>query len=332
MADNSKIVKLAVDSYRGKIAGNYSQTDSMEVLHNALIAANNGSTKLDGKAVRDGKCNGLFSIVEEIIKKTAVEGLTGDEFFNQMVEYRNLGLGDQNEFVVPDNSLFVVSDVAEGTQGIRRQRLNGAQTVRINTQLKVIKIYEELNRVLSGRIDFNDFIARISKSFANKAKEDIYAAFKGSFSSLPPTFAQSGSFTEDGLLTLVEHVEAATGENAVITGTKSALRKVTQANISDSAKEDIYGMGYYGKFDGVPMVAMKQVHKVGTYDFALTDDDIYVLAGNSKPIKFVTEGDSLIIPGNPVNNQLLEQEFLYTDRYGVGVVINQLFGILRISA
>ena len=331
MANNKDIVKLAIDSYKGKVAGNYSTNDSMEVLRKALVDANNGSTKLDYKAIRDGKCAGLFSIVEEIIQKTVVEGLTGDEFFFNMVDYRNLALGDQNEFVVPDSSLFVVSDIAEGTQGIRRQRLNGATTVTVETQIKAIKIYEELNRVLSGRIDFNEFISRIAKSFANKTKTDIYTAFSGAFSSLPATFAQSGSFKEDTLLELVEHVEAATGKTAVITGTKSALRKVSMATISDSAKEDVYGMGFYGKFDGTPMVAMRQVHKAGTYDFVLSDNDLYVVAGDSKPIKFVTEGDSLIIPGSPVNNQLLEQEYLYTDRYGVGVIISEMFGAYRLS-
>ena len=79
------------------------------------------------------------------------------------------------------------------------------------------------------------------------------------------------------------------------------------------------------------MVAMKQVHTTGTYDFALTDNDIYVLAGNSKPIKYVTEGDSLIIPGNPLSNQMLQQEFVYGDRYGVGVAINEMFGVYRMS-
>lgn len=331
MANTNDIVKLAIDSHNGKVAGNFSQSDSMEVLHKALVDANNGSTKLDYKAIRDGKCNGLFSIIEEIVQKIVVEGLTGDEFFMQMVDYRNLALGDENQFVVPNNSLFVVSDIAEGTQGIRRQRLNGATVTNIKTQLKAIKIYEELNRVLSGRIDFNEFIDRVSKSFVNKTKTDIYTAFTGAFSSLPATFAQTGSFTEDKLLALISHVEATTGEDAVVTGTKAALRKVTQATISDSAKEDIYGMGFYGKFNGTPMVAMKQVHTTGTYDFALSDNDIYVLAGNSKPIKFVTEGDSLILTGNPMDNQMLEQEFLYTDRYGVGVVINEMFGQYRLS-
>ena len=32
MANNKDIVKLAIDSYKGKVAGNYSTNDSMEVL------------------------------------------------------------------------------------------------------------------------------------------------------------------------------------------------------------------------------------------------------------------------------------------------------------
>ena len=74
MAD-ANLIKLAVDSYKGHIAGNYSTEDSMEVLRKALIEANGGSTTLDFRAIRDGKCNGLFSIVEQIINKTVIEGL-----------------------------------------------------------------------------------------------------------------------------------------------------------------------------------------------------------------------------------------------------------------
>lgn len=42
-----------------------------------MVAANNGSTKLNYKAIRDGKCQGLFALVEEILSRTVVEGLQG---------------------------------------------------------------------------------------------------------------------------------------------------------------------------------------------------------------------------------------------------------------
>jgi len=76
MADMNDIVKLAVDAYHGNV-DKYSTGDSMEVLRKAMIEANNGSTKLNYKAIRDGKCQGLFTLVEEILSRVVVEGLQG---------------------------------------------------------------------------------------------------------------------------------------------------------------------------------------------------------------------------------------------------------------
>lgn len=74
--NNMNIVQVAVDAYHGKVQ-KYSVDQSMELLREALVKANNGKTTLDYKDIRDGKCVGLFSIVEEILSRTVVEGLQG---------------------------------------------------------------------------------------------------------------------------------------------------------------------------------------------------------------------------------------------------------------
>lgn len=75
--DNMKdIVQVAVDAYRGNVT-KYSVGDSMELLRQAMIEANGGSTTLNYKNIRDGKCNGLFALIEEILSRTVVSGLTG---------------------------------------------------------------------------------------------------------------------------------------------------------------------------------------------------------------------------------------------------------------
>ena len=76
MADMKDIVKVAIDAYRGNVE-KYSTGQSMELLQKALVEANGGSTVLDYKKIRDGKCNGLFTLVEEILSRTVVEGLQG---------------------------------------------------------------------------------------------------------------------------------------------------------------------------------------------------------------------------------------------------------------
>lgn len=331
MAIDSNLIKLAVDGYKGHVAGDYSVNDTQEALCKALVEANGGSTKLDIKAIRDGRCNGVFAIIEELVNVIHEEGLKGDEFFMNMVEDRNLSLGDTNKFHIERECLFAVADIAEGTQGVRRQRIEAGQDITINTQLRAIKIYEELNRVLAGRIDFNKFVDLVGKSFTKQELDATYDAFVGMFKKLKAPYTETGSFDEDKLLELIDHVEASTGETAVIVGTRKALRKIKTAVVSDSAKEEMYAMGHFGRFNGTELVAVKQRHKSGTDDFILDDNVLYVFAGDTKPIKRVTEGDVTMLMGTPMSNADMSQEFLMMKRTGIAVIFDRDFGVYNLS-
>lgn len=324
MADMKEIVKLAIDAYKGHVE-KYSVGQSQEVLRNALVEANGGSTKLNYKAIRDGKCKGLFALIEEILSKTVVDGLTGDEFFNALVDFRNVAEGDQNLFLVEDSNLFVIDDTANGTQGVRRQRLGGSDEIAIPTTMKMVRIYEELNRVLSGRVDFNHFIDLVAESFRQKMLNDIYTLWSGATAEQlggVVYFPVAGAYDEDALLELISHVEAAAGgKTATIVGTKKALRPLKDAIDGEIAKNDLYNLGYVGKFYGTPVVATPQRHKVGTTDFVFDDDVLTIIAGDDKPIKFVYEGDPIVLMGDPMQNADFTQEYLYGEKYGIGIVL-----------
>lgn len=324
MAEMKEIVKLAVDAYKGSVE-KYSVAQSQEALRQALVEANGGSTKLNYKAIRDGKCNGLFALIEEILTKTVVEGLSGDEFFNALVDFRNVAEGDQNIFLVEDSNLFVVDDTANGTQGVRRQRLSGTSEVSIPTSLKTVRIYEELNRVLSGRVDFNHFIDVVAESFRQKMLNDIYTLWSGATANElggVTYFPAAGTYNEDDLLDLISHVEAAAGgKTATIVGTKKALRQLKESIQSDGAKDELHNLGYYGKFYGTPVVAMPQRHKIGSTNFVFDDKVLTIIAGDDKPIKFVYEGDPIVLMGDPMQNADFTQEYLYGEKYGLGIVL-----------
>lgn len=324
MADYNDIVRLAVDAYHGAPT-KYSVGESMDVLRKAMIEANGGNTTLDYKAIRDGKCNGLFTLVEEILARTIVEGFQGDEYFNALVDFRNVALGDKNEFFVEDSNLFVVSDAADGTQGIRRQRLGGTTKTSIPTTFKVVKIYEELNRVLSGQVDFNKFIQKVSESFRKKLLDDIYAlwstATDDDFGGTK-YFPAAGSYDEDELLDVIAHVEAAAGgKTATIIGSKKAVRNLAPSIQGAESKSDLYNMGYYGKFYGTPVVVTPQRHKVGSTDFVFDDNVLTIIAGDDKPIKCVYEGQSTILLGDPTKNKDFTQDYFYGEKYGMGIVL-----------
>lgn len=333
MADKN-LIKLAIDAYRGHTAGNYSVDDSMEILRQALVEANGGSTKLDYRSIRDGKCNGVFSIVEEIINKTVIEGLPESCPLFNYVDMRNIKEGDSNVFELRDNGVFIVSDIAHGTQGLRRQRLTGGEEITVKTQLKGIKIYEEMRRVLAGRIDFNELIDKVSEAFQKKISEDMYASVVAAFDSLvaPYTNGAAGTFDEAKLSEIIDHVEAATGLTATVLCSKQAARKITGVRGSDSnsAKEDQYAMGYFGKFYTTPILVMQNGHKTGTTNFIL-NDDLYIVAGDDKFVKFVNEGETLIVPTDSTSNSDLSQEYLMAMQYGMKAVLSETMGIYKLS-
>lgn len=323
MAEMNDIVKLAVDAHRGTVE-KYSVKQANEALRQALIEANNGSTKLDYRAIRDGKCPGLFSIVETILANTIVDGIEDNAFFANLVDFRNVAEGDQNAFVVGDNDLFVVAETADGTQAVRRQRLDSAE-VAIPTSMKTVRIYEELSRVLSGRVDFNDMIARVAASFRQNLLNGVYGAWAAATAADlggSTYFPVAGTYSEDALLTLIEHVEAAAGgKPATIIGTKTALRQLQESIQSDGAKEELHNDGYYGKFFGTNCVAIPQRHKVGTTNFVYNNKELIVVAGDDKPVKVVYEGDPIVIMRNATENMDLTQEYFYGSKWGSGIVI-----------
>lgn len=324
MANMKDIAQVALDAYKGRTA-KYSTEQSLDSLRQALIKANNGSTTLDIRAIRDGECPGLFTLIETILSVTVVEGLQSDDFFNNFVEFANVAIGDKNLFEVEDSDLFTVSKAADGTQGIRRQRIGGVTTTSIPTTLHTVKIYEELSRVLAGEVDFNKFINKVAESVAKNLLDEVYAVFAGLTADQLGGAAYyvdtAGAYSEGTLLDMVGHLEAATGKTVTIIGTKKALRNLAPSIQGGDSKNDLYHLGYYGNFYGTETWALPQRHRTGTTTFIFPDNELWLVAGDPKFIKVVYEGDPYIIMGQPNTNGDLTQEYQYNDKYGVGVIV-----------
>lgn len=331
--EKSNVIKLAKDIIQNRVSSNYSDNSkNVAALRDALIEANGGSTTIDVKTFYRG--NACFEIIEEILPLIVNEGLTGDEFFFNLVDYRNISLGDDIDFWTKDKTEFIVADASYGVSGIRRQRLGQKEKYNVDTTLKVVKVYEELKRLLAGRTDFNDFITEVGNAMTKKVKNDTYNAFKGVTAStrgLNSTYVKTGSYAEDTLLDLVSHVEAANDAVGTIFGTKKALRKVTTATVSDQAKQDMYDMGFYGKFNGTNMIYLPQRHEIGSDTFLLDDSKIYVIAGNDKPIKVVNKGTGLLSTNDPLQAADHTQNYFYGQEFGVGLAFNAKMGFYSLS-
>lgn len=329
--DRNAIVRLAMDLNKGVKTfsfeeNTYSANEAVEVLRQALVDANGGSSKFDYKSLRRNKVE-IFEIIEELVPQIINEGLTGNEFWNSHVDYKNIALGDKNEFFIEDAADFVVSTIADGIATPRRQRLGGGTRLTVDTSVHAIRIYDEFSRFMAGRIDWNTLCNKVAESFQKAIWADIYTAFGGVVANIQTgtPYKKTGTVVETDLMDMIAHVEASTGKTAKIIGTQKALNRITTValanNTSDLAKNDLYNQGYYGKFYGTDIFKLDQAHVPGDKNTFILTDDIYVIASDDKFIKFVDEGETIIDDRDWTQNADMTIEYRMLQRWGIGVIV-----------
>lgn len=303
-----------------------------EALRQALIQANGGSTQINPRNIYPG--SELFQIIPELIQIVSDTGLKGDEFFMNYVDYRNVAEGDMNEFYTEDDDTFIVSEIGRGNQAIRRQRLGNGVKYTVPTTPYAIRVYEHYSRLMSGRADWSTFVARVSKSTQDKKYESIFGVFESITKTTPGMYNEveyTGTYDEDSLLSVIEHVEADNGgAGAKIIGTRGALRQLRMDILADQAKSDMYNVGYYGKFYGIPTFCIRSRYKTGTHDFIFPSDRLYIIASDEKFIKFVTEGTPLLKTVDPFDNMDLTQELWHIEQYGVRAELRHAIGLVTL--
>ena len=328
----NEVLEMAKNAVRHITSGEFSAAQTSDAIRQSLIELNGGSEKINFKKFHRG--SQLYELVEELVPVIIEEGFKDEDELFKLVEYKNIAEGDKNEFYTDGEVYFVVADAAAGIKGVRRQRLDNSQTVSVTTTMKVIRVYEELSRLLAGRISFDKFVDAVATAFKQRILADAHAAIDSINSTtvgMKPDLIVTGAYDEDKLVELVEKVEAATGKTATIYGTKSALRGVKTAEVSDKAKDDKYDFGYYGKFNGTDMVALRQSYKSGTRDFNLSNKKLYIFAGDSQPVKMVNEGEGLLIEQEATVNNDLTREYVYGQQYGVAVIVSTDIGIYTVA-
>lgn len=333
MENVTNVSKVMIDAIKGTGSGEYSAAQTSEAIRSALIEMNGGSNKINPKTFYRG--SDMYALVEELIPVIIEEGLKDDDPIFRLVEYKNIAAGDENEFYTEGKAIFAVADAAAGVRGVRRQRIGDGEKITVKTQLKVVRVYEGLNRLMAGRITFDKFVNGVAASFKQQILGDAYKAINAIANNTPgldANYVISGTYDESRLVTLIQHVEAETGKFARIYGTKAALRKIATATVSDEAKSDMYMMGYYGRFNGTEMVQLRQAHEPGTSNFIFNDNKIFVIAGDDRPVKMVNEGEGIMLNREAADNNDLTQELVYGQAYGTGVICAEKLGIYTITA
>jgi len=322
---SKELVKLALDMKKGKIT-NYTKDEANEVLRQELIELNGGSDKLNAKSFR--KYPEMFEIIEQILDNAISDGITDQ--FSDFVETVQLDWGDTQVFTMDENRLFDVSVVADGNGDIRRDRLDSSE-VTVRTKTYAVSVYEELHRILAGRVSFDRMIDIVARSYENKIQTEIYNAIYNSYDQLGATYSATGTFTEATLNDLISHVEASSNSEAMILGTKNALAKIDKDKVSDTMIDERNRMGYVGIYNGTPLVEIRQVHKSGTHEFAIDNNFLIVAPQGLEPfVKLILEGDSLIEEVTEGRKDM-QREYRFIKKAGFVVLASSNYGIYRLS-
>lgn len=316
--------KLAVDTYRGSVE-KYSKVEAENAIRNAVIDACGGEWNYF--SFNKNKWD-VYQIMSEVLSVGLGELLTGK--FDSFAEVRDTELGDTVEFIIEDKSLFRVATIADGNVDIRRQKLYNGKLA-ITTEKLAIKIYEEFDRFIAGRIDWATMVDRVQLSYAHEVALRIYNAIYGSYDTLVAPYQVSGVFDETKLLDAIAHVEASTGQKAVVFGTKRALAKITTADTSDGMKDKLNLLGHYGMFRGTDLLELPQAHKPGTNDFAVADDFLLVIPNGEKIVKVILEGDVYIYDTEAGQRNDEQIEFFFGRKVGIGVLKAENYAIYKLS-
>lgn len=304
MAKNT-ISQLIYENVRGEIPtqfSNLSKKDREDKIR-GLILGELGLESYDKKAfrraVRENEAK-VFNIIEELCDQVLADGeYAKTAFYNQFCEVKNLALGDKNEFYVENNNRLEVSELAPGNFALKRRRIDRGQSFSLDMKVWGIKIYEELDRVLSGRTDFAHLINLVLEAVDKHLSDLAESTFISALGVLPSEVTYNGSYDEEKVLEVAHHVQAANnGVKPRIVGTAAALAKLQGATdvalFSNEMKNELNSKGVLRMWKGFECVEIANGHKINSFEFCMPDNQLFFLVGDAKIVKIVLEGETMI--------------------------------------
>ena len=335
----NEIAKLIIDNYNNDLPTQFSaktKAERDEMIRQEMLDVL-GMTKFDAmsfrKAMRNPVTNvKVFEIIENVITEGIIKGTYKNAFFDQFVETKTIDAGDINEFYVEPRHQLVAAEFSGSHFDLKRQRIDVGQSFSVEMRDFGIKVYEYLERVLASRCDFVTLVNLLQEAVDRKLREISYTTFEALLNRLPEQWTVSGSLDEAEILEVCAHIEADAGEVTFV-GTKIALNKL-QGKValpaSDAMKNERNEKGYVSLWNGYRCIELEQVHKQGTFDFLMSNDEIYLIAGDTKPVKMaVTSG--LINETSGYQNHDMSMEYTYTFQAGVSVVLDKAIGKITLT-
>lgn len=298
----------------------------------------------DAKAVRRAiRDNGRqwFDIIEDTVDVAVTIGLQATDWYKELVEDKSIGYHDRQDFYVEDDALLAVAKAGTSHHDHIIQRLGAGERFSVHTDLYVIKVGEDINRYVTGMIDWAKLVSKITESFIAEIQTQVYAEVSTAASKLPVQagFVGTGTLsqaTKAQFDAIVENVSAANnGADVVIMGSKSALSKISAlADVYWAAagqKDNVMYTGNIGIYEGTRLVTIPNRFKDKTFTTKVFPSNVLMIfpaiGEAGKFVKFVDEGDTEILEKTERGDYTSDiQTYEVQRRFGVATVIGRQFG------
>lgn len=305
-----EIKNLMFDLYRGELSDGITKKDAEDKLREMslkIFGLTKESSKRDRKRAYAEHGRQFFDVIEEVVDWTVSTGLKENEWFDVLVNYRNLAEGDENLFYnEADEVILSIARMGKRHHDTMLQRLNEGSTYSVETDLYGAAVGADIDRYLLGQEDWTKLVDAITKAFAIKVQELIFAAILEAPAKLPVQtgFVEAGALNESTRKTfnkVLQNVSVA-NDNAdvVIMGTMVGLQELENLIkvdwIAASQKESVATMGRLGNYGRYQLVEIPQRFARNDVTKDMYDDNVLWIfaSGDDKLVDMIDVGETLI--------------------------------------
>ena len=305
-----EVKNLMFDLYKDELDDGISKREAEDKLREVslkIFGLNKDSSRRERERAYRDHARQYFDVIEEVTDWTVSTGLKENEWFNALVNYRNLKEGDTNLFVNEHEEVILsIARMGKRHHDTMLQRLPENTTYSVETDVYGAAVGADIDRYLIGQEDWTKLVDAITKAFVVKIQELIFAEILEAPKKLPAQseFVQTGALNTTNRKKcnkILQNVSVA-NDNAdvVIMGTMVALQELENLIdvkwVADSQKEDIAKMGRLGNYGRYTLVEIPQRFARNDVTKSMyKDDTLFVFAtGDNKLVDMVDVGETLI--------------------------------------
>ena len=304
-----EVKNLMFDLYHNELGEGVTKKEAEEKLRNLsleIFDLTKDASKRDRKRAYEKYGREFFDVIEEVLDYTVSTGLKENEWFNTLVNYKNIKEGDENIFTNKQDAILSVARMGKRHHDTMLQRLPEGEKYAVDTDVYGAAVGADIDKYLIGQEDWTKLVDAVTKAFVVMAQEVIFAELLAAPEKLP---VQDG-FVETGALNtanrkkfnkVLQNVSVANDNaNVVIIGTMVGLQELEnliQINwIADSQKESVANIGRLGNYGRYQLVEIPQRFARNDVTKNIYDDNkLYVFAtGEEKLIDFIDVGETII--------------------------------------